>query len=74
MLHANDAKKGAIFGVSLTTGYTLPDIEDVPSENTSLLELLCCFYVPKRQRASQFLIQEHKLKTIHPLKQYMRCS
>jgi hypothetical protein len=33
-------KESNTFGVSLATGDALPDIEDVPSENNSLLELL----------------------------------
>jgi hypothetical protein len=46
MLHIDDAQEESKtsrekeFGVSLKAGDALPDIEDVPSINTSLLELL----------------------------------
>jgi hypothetical protein len=40
VLHKKRATGENIFDVSLTTGHALPDIEDVLSENTSLLVLL----------------------------------
>jgi hypothetical protein len=40
VLHKKRATGEKVFDVSLTTGHALPDTEDVPSENTSLLVLL----------------------------------